>query len=66
MLEMDRIDLLKENKDLKEELERHKKALDKACMQLERESMYKVDSDYYGKTSFFNKESWKDWSMKDE
>ena len=60
------IDLLKENQDLKNELEKYKKAFDKACSQLEKDSMHKVDTGYYRKTSFFNKEKWKVWCLKDE
>lgn len=60
---MDRIDLLKENQDLKKELEKHKKALDKACEELEEYD--ELISEEHG-TECKNKNEWKEWCMDDE
>lgn len=76
----DRIDLLKKIEELEKEnflmkeaidqqdwvINNLQKALDKAYLQLEKDSMHKVDTGYYGKTSFFNKEKWKVWCLNDE
>lgn len=41
-------------------------ALDKACRQLEKESTYRVNTDYYDETSFMDRECWREWCLKDE
>lgn len=73
---MDRIDLLKENQDLKKELEKHKKALDKACKRFAEihedggmcEYTYcplENDNDYCDEQCGMV-ECWKEWCLKDE
>lgn len=55
--------LVEECDKLKEELYEKNLALDKACEELEKASAHKVDTDYYGRTSFMSKEKWKEWCM---
>lgn len=44
-------------------IESLEKALDEACTALEKESAHKMDTGYYGKTSFWNKAKWKEYFM---
>lgn len=75
---MDRIDILKENQDLKKELEKYKKALNKTCERLAEigkktvmcDNIYcNVDDKFDTSTCRMqceNSECWKEWGMKDE
>lgn len=71
---MDRIDLLKENQNLKKELEKHKKALEKACKRLVKicdssgtcDDIHCPLEDDNCNEECGIVECWKEWCMKDE